>query len=255
MVSADPVIQPTTAASIMMARSHVSFCPVARWSLTPPELWVATLAFPSVLWPCFAVAHRPHVDVSAYCCVFLSPDLGRPLVPVPVSCWLSYTQPLLLSLTEPQGRGPDLIQCWAASRFSQPPTRPSAQMVCADIRGNKASAASHWPGQRSVQKTLTQSLLCDLVGISDGNGTEPRNSRCCSHLCLTSSSSSPSHTRLARHRRRKAGGGALLDLSGWKASMKEFAGHHRDIYYLKKRKSAMEMLIHNILTCSWGTLV
>lgn len=81
---------------------------------------MATLAFPSVLSPCFAVAHMPHVDVSAYRCVFLCLDLGQPLVPVPVSCWLSYTQPLLLSLTEPQGRGPDLIQCWSASRFSQP---------------------------------------------------------------------------------------------------------------------------------------
>lgn len=104
----------------MMASSHMSSCPAACWSLTPPELWVATLAFPSVLWPCFAVAHLPHVDVSVCCCVFLSCDLGQPWLPVPVSCWLSYTHPLLLSLPEPQGRGPDLVQGWADSRFSLP---------------------------------------------------------------------------------------------------------------------------------------
>lgn len=128
----------------MMACSHMSPCPVTSWSLTQPELWVATLAFPSVLWPCLAVAHMPHVAASGYCCASLSPDLGQPIVPVLVSCWLSFTQPLLLFLAEPQGPGPDLIQCWAASRFSQrPPTRPSAQMVCADIRGDKA--ASYWP--------------------------------------------------------------------------------------------------------------
>lgn len=223
IVSTDPVIQPTTAARIMMARSHMSLCPVTSWSLTSPWVVGGHISIPQ----------RPLTLLC--CCTHASCGLAGVLLRVSfswpwpaISCCscqlLAQLHSTVIALPR-RATGPGARPHSALGDMPflpAPPTRPSAQMVL-----------RWYEGRQSLESLTTpwlQSLLCDLVGMSDGNGLEPRKSRCCGHLCLTSSSSSAGHTRLAHHRRTRAA--ALLHLSSWKASMNEGVTKDGDWMYL-----------------------
>ncbi len=209
--------------------------------------WVAG-SFPCLFWPCFVVTSSPHGCVGVCVCVC---DVGFSW---PWSNTGSCYCQLLAQLhstfiafsCRARGLRARTRTTLVASCFSlaASPYLTHLHRWSKPILGNTATDTSHGAGQRDAENLVSPFLLLDESGCeTDGgggnwNGMEPKMSRCCGHLCLTCSSSSPSqtsstHTETPRDERE--GGLPLVHLSSWKATVNESNSvccvlQHSDLY-------------------------